>query len=471
MTGNPTLTIDRLNCSVRLAGSVNPGVVRDAIERAAREELAAALAGLELPDEGDAVYRLRDLRLSLVAAPGAEPDEDLATRWGRAIGAALHQVLRNDDPARVVHFASPQAFTLHFLRDLSDGRAWNLWYYEEFAVLRLLPDAAAALELLLSRPEWIVALLRELMRDSRGARLLARWSATDLARLWAALGLRPAPPTDAGLAVVASLWRAGAARGGATDEDARARDALRLWLAAPTTDAMTLNAARLLVDVAALVKLVPEVRGVLLMQTEFYPRLLERLAARGALGWLGPLTDSAPGRAMLARAAEAVTPITSAGQASDDALGSPVGGDFLLLAVLPGLGFWEQWLAADGEDAARRYLFVLALKTLGDRQEASHFDDRLLAAFAGLDEPPLAEPGPGFAWLLPELDEMVSAAAALALHRFAALLPAGFEDSSPAYLADKFLTQPAVLRRRPDEWRVSYVPRTGLEGGTPSDVK
>lgn len=459
MTGNPTLTIDRLNCRVRLAGGgINPGVVRDAIERAAGEELTAALAGLELPDQGDAVYRLRDLRLALWAAPGSEQDPALAARWAGAIGAALRRVLHSDDPARVVRFESPQAFTLHFLRDLIDGRAWNLWYYEEFAVLRLLPDARAALELLLSRPEWIVPLLRELMRGGHGARLLARWSAADLARLWAALGLRPAPATAAELAVVAPLWRSAPPLGG-TDDDARARDTFRLWLAAPIQDAATLNAARLLVDVAALGQLVPEARGVLLMQTEFYPHLIARLTARGALEWVGALPDSVAGRAVLAAAAEIVAP--RAAGAADDALAlhSPVGGVFLLLAVLPRLGLWEEWLAAAGEDTARRYLFVLALKALGDQLQPSHFGDRLLAAFAGLDEPPPAEPGAGFGWLSPALDEMLSAATQRALRRFAALLPSGFADSSPAYLADRFLAHPAVLRRGQEEWQVR------LEGG------
>lgn len=452
-----TLTIDRLSCRVRLAGgATNPGHVRDAIERAARRELAAALAGLELPDGGEAVYRLRDLRLSLVAAPGVEPDEALAARWGGALAAALGRALRDDDPARVARFESPQAFTLHFLRDLIDGRAWNLWYYEEFAVLRLLPDAAAALELLLARPEWIVPLLRELMRDGHGARLLARWSAADLARLWAALGLGPAPPAAAGLALVAPLWRAGAAAlGGGTDENARARDTFRLWLAAPTPDAAVLAAARLLVDVAALVRLAPQSRGLLLMQTEFYPQLSRQLAAHGALAWLGALPQSAAGRATLARATEIVTGPRATGAAGEvPGLSSPVGGIFLLLAALPGLGLWERWLAADGEDAARRYLFVLALKALGDRLEASHFDDRLLAAFAGLDEPPPAEPGPGFAWLTPALDEALAAATVQTLRRFAALLPAGFAGSSPAYLADRFLAQAGVLWRGDDEWRV-----------------
>jgi len=460
MTTAATLTIDRLRCHVRLAGgATNPGEVGDALARAAAGHLPAVLAELALPD-GDAVVRLRALRLNLVAAPGSEPDEAVAARWGQALGAALGRVLRDDDPARVVRFDSPQAYTLAFLRDLSDGRAWGRWYFDEFAPLRILPDAAAALELLIARPAWAVALLRDLLRSGHGARLLARWSAVDLARLWAALGIRPATPTATALEAAAPLWP-GAALGGGADADARARDALRLWLAAPVPDAAALAAARLLVDVAAAVRLAPEARGVLLMRSEFYPHLIARMEAHGVLAALGSLPESDDGRALLARAAEVVTPTLAApapATTGDAALSSPVGAVWLLLAPLARLEVWPRWLAGDGETAARRYLFVVALKALG-RHAAGHVDDRLVAAFAGLSEPPPADPGPGFAWLLPALDDALAATAAEALRRFAALLPAGFEESSAAYLAANFLAHPAELRRERDAWRVR------LDGG------
>jgi hypothetical protein len=462
MSDNATLTIENFECRIGLAGTINPGVVRDAVERVARDDLATALDRLELPEAGDAVYRLRHLQLELWTAVEAEPRQALAARWGRALGVALQRALQGDDPAQVVRFESPQAFTLHFLRDLVDGRAWHLWYYEEFAVLRLLPDERAALELLIHRPDWLLALLRELMGSGHGDRLLARWTAADLARLWAALGLRPAPATAHGLATVAPAWlRAGSqvALNGGTDEDARARDALRLWLAAPPHNVATMNAARLLIDVAALLRLTPAARGLLLMQSEFYPDLLAQIQSYNGLARLQGLTESAPGRAVLARAAEIVVRRESTGSGDARMLSSPAGSVFLLLGPLRELDLWQKWRDRDGEAAARRYLFIVALKALGDRRSLLFRDDRMLAAFAGLEEPPLATSGARpYAWLTPALEEALAAATALALRDFAALLP-GFAGSSPAFLADKFLAHPATLLRGPDLWRVR------LDGG------
>ena len=73
------------------------------------------------------------------------------------------------------------------------------------------------------------------------------------------------------------------------------------------------------------------------------------------------------------------------------ALASPVGSVFLLAPALAETGLWPRWLREVGEEAARRYLFVVALKALGRERAPLHLGDQMLAAFAGLEAPPVAD--------------------------------------------------------------------------------
>jgi hypothetical protein len=399
MPEDHTLTIERLTCCVNLAaGQAYSGEVRHAVERLARQELKAAIKALDLPLEtGDeTVYRLRSLKVDLWVQSDTGTHAPAAGRWSRAIGAALLKALQRGDPALVARFESPQDYLLHFLRHLVDGQAWGRWYYTEFSVLRSLADEQAALELLIQRPAWIAGLLQALMESGHGERLLARWRAVDLDRLWAALGftfLAPsAPNPPAGLAQLLPA-RSAAALSGGTDAEARSRDTLRLWLASTAQDAPAYSLARMLVDLGALIRRVPETGGLLLMQSKFYPALISSIEANGMrdiLAWLLPLNRTQAGRARLAQTVEAagfrLGPRIDAGSFS-----SPAGSIALLALGLAGLGVWETWIQHIPESEARRFLFVLALKALGFERAPLYLEDRSLAAFAGMEEPPVAD--------------------------------------------------------------------------------
>jgi hypothetical protein len=391
--------VERLTCHVRLAeGQSDPGAMRDALEQIARQELVTALRGLELPLDGneETVYRLRSLRMELWVESGPGARQVMAARWSRAIAAAVTRDVLRGDPSRVMRFESPHAYLLHFLRDLVDGRAWGQWYYQEFNLLRALPDERTALELLVQRPAWIASLLTALMDSGHASRLLARWQAADLSRLWAALGYVFVLPSEGalmdGLERESSAWGAVALSGG-TDEDTRARDTLLLWLSSSTRDARAYSLSRALVDLAALMRRVPEARGLLLMESEFYPLLARRIAQSDAgdvLDWLLPLNAASEGRTRLARIGAAAGRGT-AGNPQEGSFSSPVGAVALLALGLVDLGLWETWIAYMPESEARRCLFALALKALGSRRAPLHLSDPALAALAGLEVPPAAD--------------------------------------------------------------------------------
>jgi hypothetical protein len=399
MLAETTLTVEKLTCHVHMAESrSDPGATRDVLEQIARQELAIALRELDLPLEGseETVYRLRSLRMELWLETGQESRHMTAARWGRAIAAAVVRDVQRGDPNRVMRFDSSRDFLLHFLRDLVDGRAWGLWYYQEFSLLRVLPDERAALELLVQRPDWIATLLAALLESGHAGRLLARWQAADLARLWAVLGYDFALPSEAelvdGLQRQASAWDAALLSGG-TDVDARARDTMLLWLSSSIQDARTFSLARAVVDLAALLRRVPETGGVLLMESELDPLLTRRILesdVRGVLDWLLPLNADQEGRTRLARIAEAAARGT-AGNHQEGSFSSPVGAIALLALGLADLGLWETWTVYMPESEARRCLYVLALKALGSRRAPLHLSDPALAALAGLEAPPAAD--------------------------------------------------------------------------------
>ena len=371
MPAETTLTVERLTCHVRVAeGQSNPGATRDALEQIARQELTAALGGLSLPleESEETVYRLRSLRMGLWLEAAPEARQATAARWSRAIAAAVIRDVQRGDPNQVMRFDSPHDYLLHLLRDLVDGRAWGLWYYQEFSLWRALPDERAALELLVQRPAWIASLLAALMQSGHAERLLARWQAADLARLWGALGYNFVLPSEGelmdGLDRHARAWDAVSLSGGA-DADGRARDTLLLWLSSSTRDERAYSLARAVVDLSALKRHGSAARG-LQMESEFSSLLARRIAERGTDGLLSVHSQVS-------------------------SFSSPVGAIALLALGLADLGLWETWIAHMPESEARRCLFAVALKALGSRRAPLRLSDPAPAALAGLETPPAAD--------------------------------------------------------------------------------
>ncbi len=418
------LTVERLTCHINMpAGIEYPLAAREQISRIVQHELAGVCAEVlaHLPEDGDAVYRIRRLDLDLWVDLQGMSEADIVTRWARLLAGSTMRAMARGGPGQVMRFDSAQHLVASFLRDLIDGRAWQQWYYEEFRLLERLPLPRLAVELLAPRPHWIAPILLALAATGHSDRLIERWAESDIGALWQALGF-PATPAlvlRAGRTLssaLAQVWRRTALSGG-VEGAARARDRLRLWLAladhdpSHAQDAETAGIIQALVDLAALLRIEPELAPLLLMESEPYPALLKRISSgplATVVGWLAEAAADEAGRRMLRQVVEVIQSRDGgravrlsrrpeeAAEARDRAvapvaLTSPVGGAFLLVPALAETGLWQRWLDEVGEEVARRYLFVVALKSLGRERAPLHLGDPMLAALAGLEEPPMAD--------------------------------------------------------------------------------
>jgi hypothetical protein len=401
------LTIDRID--LRVAVAARP---RDAqhlsgrITRTAEDELARACAqALGSLGGGDAVIRIRELTLELALDADSVTRGALSGEWGRLLADAVRDTLASS--RGVVRFDTPLDYLAAFLRDLADGSAWGRWHWDELRALAGVRPGAAAATLLSARPDWIEAVLERL--GATAERLIGRLDEEDVGRLWAALGLPPAPalpdPRSAAWAAVELVWpRLRLERDAGAD--ARARNALRAWreLAAERrrerVDGTAAALILALVELWALVRREPAARALVGGRGPLDVAAIERVAGPDALGWIAPA--AADGR--LDRAAGIVDDDRSTVTGPRAAPASPFGSVLLITPALAELGVWELWLDELGEDAARRNIFATVLKALGRESAPLALGDELLATLAGLPHAPTAdgrlpvEPEPSLAW-------------------------------------------------------------------------
>jgi hypothetical protein len=394
----PTVTVERLACRIVLAsGAEERFRTVDLLTRLATDEVparvAARLEGLLGDDDG--VYRVRRLHLSLVMDLRVMTRAELAARWANALAGTIARELARPGSPEVLRFDGAADYLTSFLRDLLDGRAWARWCYEDLRPLQRLDAGQVALHLLATSPTTALPVLLNLAASGHDIRLLQRWDAADVDRLWDALGLAPpSAPVPAG-ALDATLLRrlAGSlARGirfGWEDRSAIARNRLAAWLAladrhpALARDPAAVTVLARLVDLVLLVRAEPELAPLLAMRSPLYPSLVGRIA-RGpladSLAWLGP-TAGTPELARLVEAAGFVPP----------SLSSPVGSVGLVLPALDESDCWEPWRQEHGEEGARHCILAVLLKALGRRRAVFALSDPLLAALAGLAAPPVAD--------------------------------------------------------------------------------
>jgi hypothetical protein len=421
------LTIDRCACQYNIpAGIESVAAARDRLTRIVQHDVPEICGAIvtSLPGDDEAVYRIRHLHLELWIDLQGTSEAEMAQRWGGMLAKAVMQAMQKGSSQQVRRFDSPRQFVTAFLKDLIDGRAWSCWYYEEFRLLQRLAVGEIAVQLLTARPNWIAPVLQELLTTGHTPRLLERWSQDEIEQLWAALGfsLQPmaVPPSQAIMALLrdlAVLWEQ-VPRSRRPASVARARDRMRVWLvfteAHPelARNPEVASVIHALVDLAALLQTVPDLAPLLLMESGLYPAILRRIATGpvgDALGWLVPLASTNEGRGYLAHLAQMVSqtvssqfperePSSSSARESAKtsplglmAQSSPVGSVFLLMPALVESGFWDRWREELGETTARRYLFIVALKALGRERAPMLLGDRVLATFAGLNEPPVAD--------------------------------------------------------------------------------
>jgi hypothetical protein len=180
-----------------------------------------------------AVWRIRDLSLSLSLEVSFSDPLDVAQSWGRRLAAEIYSVVESgEENDSILRFPNKATFLAQFIFDLAAGRAWEKWYYEEFESLRVLSVRQAICAVFLRGDSPPADLILKLVDSGRLETVLLTLHDAD-ARLIFDLCFdsgATAPPGD-GLekwtGIVLELWNAAPLRIASRHEN-RFRDALRL---------------------------------------------------------------------------------------------------------------------------------------------------------------------------------------------------------------------------------------------------
>jgi hypothetical protein len=163
-----------------------PERVRARIDEAmTRRQLAQTLSTIFSSwfSEGDpSVWLIRRLEID-IAVNAATVREHLTRSITRQIARTLGAVLQGaEDSENVMRFPNRAAHLARFLLDLADGAAWDKWYYESFAGLRLLPTSVALRTAICDQPvDGQEALLR--LTDDELKKMLRALSVQDARRI------------------------------------------------------------------------------------------------------------------------------------------------------------------------------------------------------------------------------------------------------------------------------------------------
>jgi hypothetical protein len=184
------LTVARLSLEAAVLRD-QPGtvVVTSDAQRFASHELAPALTAALAPllDGGDpSVWVIRRLDLDL-AVDSSWSAGAVAARLARAVQVALHSVTSGEGAGAAVRFPDRAAYLAQFLSDLTDGHAWDRWYYPPFAALRPLPISTVIRLAIEAQPGAAENALLALAREGHLARVVQALNESDAARLLARL--------------------------------------------------------------------------------------------------------------------------------------------------------------------------------------------------------------------------------------------------------------------------------------------
>jgi hypothetical protein len=164
-----TLYIERLATRYRVPrdhpSALRLGAEMDDIARSYITDGCSRAIGACIDPDDPSIWVIDEVRLNLLVDIRCAPAPDIAHLWGKRIVAAVARVMAaGPDGAHVLRFANRAAYLAHFLRNLAEDRAWDKWYFAEFAALRSLPRNAALREALLREPQTAEAALLELDR-------------------------------------------------------------------------------------------------------------------------------------------------------------------------------------------------------------------------------------------------------------------------------------------------------------------
>jgi hypothetical protein len=392
-TAGSRLQIRRLQAQY-LVSSAHPAPerVKARLDEAVTHSLAPTLSTMFsswFADTDPSIWLIRRLELK-VDVNAVWDRESLARAWARQIARELGTVMQEGaDSGNVLRFPNRAAFLARFLIDVAEGWAWDKWYYESFAGLRLLPTSAALRTAILDRPatgqEALLELSTEALQKTLGA-LTTQDARTIVERLAATA------PAGAALRCFQAAWAAWQTvvwdTLAAADEW---RHVLRLYLAA-SREHVDVDGLPLKTAVLALLRLArclvngSAAQGQQLLTSLTGSDLTGLYTATGTANAeaLLPLSGCPPawvrevGHALLTR---------HTGLAIDDKDAAPgprstaFGGVFLLLPLLDELPLAEAthgWPHADEAAAITLGRALLLVKCCGQERAWRAFDDPLL---------------------------------------------------------------------------------------------
>jgi hypothetical protein len=408
------LSIQRLNATYLVPRDLpDAGAARSRLDQAMRRRLAGMCSQLlaQVLDEGDtSVWLIRRLDLDLALDVGGT-DEDLLTRvWASRIAASLARAIaRGPDGQSVMRFPDRAAYLAHFLRDISEGCAWEKWYYDSLDSLRSLPQSAAMREALLREgAKQTENVLLHLARRGWLEQSLSVMTERDVLRVYEALA---GAHDDGGSEVeerkivnaLIAVWHAAGVRASQSGV-ADAHNALRLYLALRLTGRDTGSRASLhsavqhLLGFAEILRRINDREELLSSLTRGkLAEAIEQARSHGMTLHLESLPFiqriAAGNKELLAALAQTVSANAAVALSNEKEtrpriLNSSCGGLFLLVPALLDLNLHRLIEAAPypdseemGKEQALRYLLFLKCVRARSIDAAYDFVPRFLAGF------------------------------------------------------------------------------------------
>jgi hypothetical protein len=164
------------------------------LRRIVQSRVPAALERVLGPHlSSESLVFVRRVDLELVVDLGRADDDAIAAALSQRLARSLARALTGGPGDDIVVFESRVGFVASYVRDVIDGRADDLWYYDDFDGLRPLAKPARIAEAIVREPALALAVLMKLsaMRELRSVLdVLTRERAV---QIWRALPLEPVP--------------------------------------------------------------------------------------------------------------------------------------------------------------------------------------------------------------------------------------------------------------------------------------
>lgn len=188
--------ISEFNAQYNVARSLeNPTSLQHRLDHIASDLLARALEDhlSHISNRDDSAYIfIEQMDIDLTLDTSVSDDRALASIWARSLHDGILQTLSQGGSSAIV-FSDRSAFIASFLEDLIQDRAWDCWYYAEFADLRSVSVGQAVLKVLTQDGDVGRDALLEMTRRDSLDRLLTRLTDAEVGAIATQCLLPPSP--------------------------------------------------------------------------------------------------------------------------------------------------------------------------------------------------------------------------------------------------------------------------------------